>query len=164
MNSLIALKDELLNVFATQMHATKDLHNTLEQEYKILNANDVAAFENIVKQKQLCAANLEQNEKLLFALLAKHGFNNSNEGLKQLLAQTENDSAFRALHEAWSELLKSTLECNQQNIINARVINLASVNVRRTLKILSGQSDQAETYAQDGKSVDGSGNQSITIA
>ena len=164
MNSLIALKDEILNVFATQMHATKDLHATLEQEYKILNANDVTAFENIVKQKQLCAAKLEQNEKLLFTILAKHGFNNNNEGLKQLLAQTENDSAFRSLHESWSELLKSTLECNQQNIINARVINLASVNVRRTLKILNGQSDHAETYAQDGKSVDGSGNQSITIA
>jgi flagellar biosynthesis/type III secretory pathway chaperone len=156
--------DELDRLFQRQLQNTNNLLRILKAEYGALDENNITEFEDIVKQKQQCATELERCEKQIFELLNKSGFSAGNDGLEQLMAQTENDKAFAGLHNTWNQLLESTLKCNEQNHTNARVINLASISVRQALQIISGQEPDTELYNQSGKTTDGPSNHSVTIA
>ena len=61
-------------------------------------------------------------------------------------------------------LLKATLECNEQNVINARIINTASINIKQALNLLNGRDIDNELYEKSGKTSDGGNSQSFTVA
>ena len=160
--SLIA--HSVIEVFQQQFKATKLLLKTLKQEYDCLSTNDITALEGIVAAKQQCAGELEQYENALFKLLTDANYEANNQGLKTFLQDTQEKSDFTTLQNAWNVLFKIILECNEQNVINARIINTASVNVKQALNLLSGRKVDNELYEKSGKTADGGNSQSFTIA
>jgi flagellar biosynthesis/type III secretory pathway chaperone len=165
MNNPSIIAKSVVEVFQQQFKATRLLLKTLQQEYECLSDNDITALEGIVANKQQCASKLEKHENALFTLLADANYQANNHGLKMFLQDTETNQEFSTLHNAWNVLLKTTLECNEQNVINARIINTASVSIKQALNVLSGRDDiDNELYEKNGKTTDGGGSQSFTVA
>jgi flagellar biosynthesis/type III secretory pathway chaperone len=155
---------ELTELFFLQLQTTRRLFDILRCEYQILSDNNVTELENIVRQKQQCATDLSNNEQRIFELIRKENYSPNNNGLKTLLQHTQAAPHYHRLHAAWSELIKTTVQCNNQNHINARVINLASLSVRQALNLLSGHNESTELYNQDGKTSEGPGVGRVTVA
>lgn len=164
MNNLSIISQQIVEIFQQQFRVTKLLLKTLKQEYDCLSANDIVALEGIVSKKQQCAVDLEKHEHSLFNLLASANYQPNNLGLKALLQDTHAKQRYSNLHNAWNVLLKTTLECNEQNVINARIINIASVNIKQALNLLSGREADNELYEKSGKTSDGGNSQSFTTA
>jgi flagellar biosynthesis/type III secretory pathway chaperone len=164
MNNPSIIAKSVVEVFQQQFKATRLLLKTLQQEYECLSTNDITALEGIVARKQQCASELEKHENALFTLLTNANYEANNQGLKSFLQDTETGQEFSTLHNAWTVLLKTTLECNEQNVINARIINTASVSIKQALNVLSGRDVDNELYEKNGKTSDDGGSQSYTIA
>lgn len=160
--SIIA--EDIVTLFKQQHIATNSLLGALKKEYDCLNANDITALEGIVIDKQKCVTDLERYEKELFILLQKGNYEANNLGLKNFLQQTESDVNYSSVQNSWNDLLKATMQCNEQNVINARIINVASINVKQALNLLSGRNSDDELYGKSGKTVDGGNSQSFTVA
>ncbi|WP_455211014.1 flagella synthesis protein FlgN [Kaarinaea lacus] len=164
MNNPALIAKPMVEIFQQQFRATKLLLKTLKQEYDCLSTNDITALEGIVASKQQCASELEKHEHALFTLLNDGNYEANNQGLKTFLQDTETKPDFSNLHNAWNVLFKTILECNEQNVINARIINTASVNIRQALNLLSGRTVDNELYEKSGKTKDGGNSQSFTTA
>jgi flagellar biosynthesis/type III secretory pathway chaperone len=164
MNNPSLIAEPMVEVFQQQFKATKLLLKTLKHEYRCLSSNDITALEGIVASKQQCASELEQYEKTLFNLLIEANYEANNQGLRTYLQDTQANPDFSTLHNAWNVLFKTILECNEQNVINARIINTASVNIKQALNLLNGRSVDNELYEKSGKTTDGGNSQSFTTA
>jgi flagellar biosynthesis/type III secretory pathway chaperone len=164
MNNPSLIAKPMVEVFQQQFKATKLLLKTLKQEYDCLSANDITALEGIVANKQQCAVDLENHEKALFHLLTDANYQGDNHGLKSFLEDTQAVPNFSTVHNAWNVLFKTILECNEQNVINARIINTASINIKQALNLISGRNVDSELYEKSGKSKDGGNSQSFTTA
>lgn len=155
------IAQDIAALFKQQHVATDSLLDALKKEYDCLNTNDVTALEDIVINKQKCVNELENFEKKLFALLRQGDYEPNNQGLKTFLQQTENEANFSTAQNSWTKLLKATMQCNEQNVINARIINVASINIKQALNLLSSND---ELYGKSRKNRDGGNSQSFTIA
>ena len=164
MNDATIVSKQIVELFQQQFKVTRQLMRTLKQEYDCLSANDITAYEGIVASKQQCAMDLEKHEKELFELLARVQYAPDNEGLKAFLHDTQSSPEYSTLHNAWNVLLKTTLDCNQQNVINARIINAASITIKQALNILSGRDVSNELYEKSGKTTEGGNSTSFTVA
>ncbi|MGD8594779.1 MAG: flagellar protein FlgN [Gammaproteobacteria bacterium] len=164
MNNPSLIAESMMEVFQQQFKATKLLLKTLKQEYRCLSTNDITALEGIIANKQQCASELEQYEKRLFNLLTDANYESNNQGLKAFLQDIQAKADFSTLHNAWNVLFKTILECNEQNVINARIINSASVNIKQALNLLNGRSADNELYEKTGKTTDGGNSQTFTTA
>jgi len=164
MNNQAHISKQIVALFQQQFKSTRQLLKTLKQEYDCLSVNDVTALEGIVASKQQCAVDLEKHEKTLFDLLTQTGYQGNNQGLKAFLNDTHADPDYQTLHNAWNVLLKTSLECNQQNVINARIINAASITIKQALNVLSGRDVDNELYEKSGKTIDGGQSTSFTVA
>ena len=164
MNNPDLISKQIVDLFQQQFKATRLLLKTLTKEYDCLSANDITELEGIIASKQQCALELEKHENTLFSLLAKANYLPTNQGLKTFLQDTHSEPNHTALHNAWNVLLKTTLECNNQNVINARIINVASINIKQALNILSGRDIDNELYEKSGKTTDGGNSKSFTVA
>ena len=164
MNDPSLVSKSIVEVFQQQFRSTKQLLKTLQQEYDCLSANDITALDAIVADKQQCASELEKHEHALFNLLAKANYQPNNHGLKSFLQDTQAQQGFTTVHNAWNVLLKATLESNEQNVINARIINTASINIKQALNLLNGRDIDNELYEKSGKTSDGGNSQSFTVA
>ncbi|KPJ87399.1 MAG: hypothetical protein AMJ53_18175 [Gammaproteobacteria bacterium SG8_11] len=158
------IANSMVEVFQQQFKATKLLLKTLKEEYDCLSTNDITSLEGIVTSKQQCANELEKYENKLFALLTDANYEGNNQGLKSFLQDTQEQPDFSTLHSAWNVLFKTILECNEQNVINARIINTASLNIKQALNLLSGREVDNELYEKSGKTSDGGNSQSYTTA
>lgn len=164
MNTPSLIAQPMVEVFQQQFNATKLLLKTLKLEYDCLSSNDITALEGIIATKQKCTSELEQYEKTLFNLLTDASYEANNQGLKTFLQDTKSNSEFSTLHNAWNVLFKTILECNEQNVVNARIINTASINIRQALNLLNGRNATNELYEKSGKTRDGGNSQSFTTA
>ena len=164
MNNPTLIAKSIVDLFQQQFKATRQLLKTLKQEYQCLSANDVTALESIVANKQKCATELEKLEHALFELLRSANYLSNNQGLKAFLQDTQAKPEFSTLHQAWNVLLKTTMECNEQNVINARIINTASISIKQALNLLSGRDVDNALYEKNGKTSEGGGSQSYTVA
>ena len=158
------IAESLVDTFQQQFSVTRQLLKTLTQEYDCLSANDITVLEGIVASKQKCALELEKYERTMFDLLRTANYQGDNQGLKCFLQDTQGKSEFATLHQAWNVLLKTTMECNEQNVINARIINTASISIKQALNVLSGRDVDNTLYEKSGKTAEGGGSQSYTTA
>ena len=139
------------------------LHNALREEHAALTSNNLTAFEISVEQKLQHTSELEQVEQQLFSLLRNAGYRWDKQGLTDYVASLSSPSERKTILRSWGNLRQAIVECQQQNQINGRVLNLASVNIRQALNILTGQDSQSKTYSADGKP-DKDGKTAIAVA
>lgn len=142
----------------------KQLNIALQAEHSALNRNSLGAFEKAIEAKLLHAKNIELVEQQLFSLLKNSGYNWDKEGINQYIKTLNSPAEQRSTLKLWSNLVETVKACQQQNQINGRILNIASVNIRQALDILTGRDPNSKTYSASGKTNKDSKNNSIAVA
>jgi len=139
------------------------LHRALREEHSALSSNNLPEFEASIQKKIAHTTALETLEQTIFSLLRNAGFSWDRNGLTQYVNTLDSPEERRSILNYWEKLRDAIVQCQTQNQINGRILNIASLNIRQALEVLTGQK-LGNTYRADGKSNNGGGNDKIAIA
>jgi flagellar biosynthesis protein FlgN len=139
----------LLNILTT----TQQLHQQLAQEADILKAGQPSELiDQSTAQKKQLAQQLEQLHAQLSQLLTSAKLPNNPEGILLYLQQAET-AALPATAETlanWRQIQQLCAACKNLNEQNGASIDLLSQHAKRSLDILKGKTQAANTYSRDG--------------
>jgi flagellar biosynthesis/type III secretory pathway chaperone len=142
----------------------QQLLQALNAEFDALKQRDADLFNQVLTKKQAATAQLEQNETALFEILQVEGFSQSKDGLETFFSSLDDKSDQFGILHTWNELRKLIVECQNQNQINGRILNISLVNIQQALNLLNGRDANPGLYNDTGKSDDSDSNQSLAIA
>lgn len=128
------------------------LHQELNLEADALKKTQQAELiQNIAANKKQLVAQLEQFKTQLGQVLATEKLSNDRESLKEYFQRA--DAAELLTTESadgWSQLMLICSECKALNEQNGISIDLLSRHTKRSLHILKGKPEFANTYGPDG--------------
>lgn len=158
------MSGEIKQLLLQAIDRIEKLHLSLEEEYRALSSNNLNAFERSVESKIVHTGDLETIEKSIFSLLKNSGFKMNKQGVADYVATFRSNADKKNITTLWKQMSEALLKCQQQNQVNGRILNMASVNIRQALEILTGKRGAPKTYSSQGKQSKGNNSSSIAIA
>jgi flagella synthesis protein FlgN len=137
---------------------TEQLLALLQQERSKLEQRQYDGYQQLISDKQLLLAQLEQHASERRQLLAAAGFEDEAAALVAL------DKQAPIIANAWRKLSEQWQQCQQLNEINERIAKRTRLVVGQILDILRGQNNQAKLYTKQGDARNSGGGRSITSA
>jgi flagella synthesis protein FlgN len=144
----LAAEKLLLNILIT----TKQLHQQLVQETGILKTGlPPELIDQCTARKKQLVNQLEELHSQVSQLLASAQLPNNQDGINRYLQQAE-AAAFPVAETLanWKQIQQLCAECKTLNEQNGASIELLSLHAKRSLDILKGKSQAANTYGRDG--------------
>lgn len=128
------------------------LHQELIQEADALKKTQQAeAINDIAANKKQLVAQLEQFNAQLAQVLATEKLPNNQESIREYFYRSETAGLLVAEPvENWKQLMLVCAECRTLNEQNGAGIDLLSRHTKRSLDILKGKPEFANTYGADG--------------
>ena len=145
------------------LESVEHLHRALREEHTALTSNNLPGFEAAIQKKVAHTSTLENLEKNIFSLLRNAGYSWDKSGLNDYVETLDSPAEKRSILRQWEKLRDAIIQCQTQNHINGRILNIASLNIRQALEVLTGQKS-GNTYSADGKPQEGGNNDKIAIA
>lgn len=106
---------------------------------------------NIAANKKQLVAQLEQFNAQLTQVLATEKLPNDQDSIKEYFRRAETAGLFTAESVGnWTQLMLICAECRNLNEQNGAGIDLLSRHTKRSLDILKGKPEVANTYGSDG--------------
>ncbi len=141
---------EQLVVNALQL--AQQLRHELNLEADALKKNQPAELiNNIAANKKQLATQLEQFNSQLGQVLATENLPNNQESIKEYFRRAETAGLPAAgLTGNWTQLMLVCADCRSLNEQNGAGIDLLSRHTKRSLDILKGKPEFANTYGSDG--------------
>ncbi|TAN64735.1 MAG: flagellar protein FlgN [Methylobacter sp.] len=141
---------EKLIVNALQL--AQQLHQELNREAEALKkTQNTELINNIAANKKQLAGQLEQFNTQMAQVLATEKLPNSQEGINEYFSRAETVGLLTAESiDNWSRLMLVCAECRTMNEQNGASIDLLSRHTKRSLDILKGKPEFANTYGSDG--------------
>lgn len=150
-----AVRRQLVELIGDSVYHALGLKESLGDEFRALEAQDMDALGAAIENKARSAARLEALEERRKACCADAGF---EPGPEQMQRVTEWCDADSALANCWGHLLDIAAECVSLNITNGAIIRSRRQHVESSLAVIRGGSPGAGTYSPAG-AVPDSGNQ-----
>jgi len=153
----------LSDLLKQALESVEQLHRALREEHTALTSNNLPAFEASIQKKIAHTSYLESIEQEIFSLLHNVGYSWDKSGLTNYVETLNSPAEKRSILRHWEKLRDAILQCQTQNQVNGRILNIASLNIRQALEVLTGHKS-GNTYSADGKAKDGGSNDKIAIA
>jgi len=153
----------LNDLFKQALDSVEQLLRALREEHSALTNNNLPAFEASVQKKIAHTAQLESIEQQIFSLMRNAGYGWDKAGLNQYVETLNSPAEKRGILRNWEKLRDVIQQCQTQNQINGRILNIASVNIRQALEVLTGQK-ASNTYSANRRSKDDDKSDKIAIA
>ncbi|MGI9284714.1 MAG: flagella synthesis protein FlgN [Pseudomonadales bacterium] len=152
------LKDEIKEV--------SELHDLLKAETLALQNPDPAALAEVIKQKALPLAALEQSQRARYALLNELQHPANEDSWRDLLAQLDANTqgATQLLTPLLDSLLQTLSLCRTTNRVNEKVVSRSQYSVQHLLDIMRGNIPNNKLYGATGNTVTLSDAKPITAA
>ena len=162
--STVSLK-HVSELIQQELKLCQSLHDILLAEFAALKQrDDAASLDKVIQEKLECTLALEKNENDLFRIITAEGFTQSKQGLQDFLDSIESDSDTFNIKPAWLELRAMVVNCQRQNQVNGRILNISMINTQQALNLLSGREHNPPTYDNQGKTRDKDSSESIAVA
>jgi flagella synthesis protein FlgN len=127
------------------------LLDVLRQEYAAMANNELPALETQVNKKQELVKNIQENEQNFARQMENTGISLDQQGINTALEGVDPRVKQKVI-AFWDELRDLAEECQRQNEINGRVLEINKINTQRLLNILRGQMPETQTtYGPSGK-------------
>jgi len=138
----------------------------LRQEHQALNNNDLALFEDSVEKKYRQAKKLEEIQPLLNNVEKMLGGVLSKSSFTAFIQQLKDDNEKAEFELLWKNFHGTLTQCDLQNKTNNRILSASATNVKQTLSILRGNTEQATSnvYSETGRQQDKLQGQPLAIA
>lgn len=156
------LVESLKHQHTQLLHMLEILH----EEHRALSSTDINRLEQAVQNKQSQIKILEDErsqpnkaEKIL-------GGKISNETISAFINNNPDDQNRSEVERLWQHLQKTLNECNEQNMINNRIIDASSTHLRQAINILRGDFTKPteNIYGASGKQNNNTNGQSLAVA
>lgn len=134
------------------LQLAQQLHQELTREAEALKKSQQAELiSNIAANKKQLVAQMEQFNAQLTQVLATESLPNNQEGIKGYFNRAETSGLLTAESTRnWTQLMLTCAECRSLNEQNGAGIDLLSRHTKRSLDILKGKPEFANTYGSDG--------------
>lgn len=132
---------------------TEKMQDILQQEYKALKSNDLELFETCLLQKQDQVNALQLIEPQLIELARELNGQLCKESIGHYIDQLDPGPEKSALKQLWQRFQKAIRQCNEQNLVNHRIMTASRSNLEQILNILRGNSalPNSPVYGASGK-------------
>ncbi|MDO9138781.1 MAG: flagellar protein FlgN [Methylobacter sp.] len=139
-------------LIANALHLAQQLHQALIHEADALKKIQQAELiGTIADSKKQLVAQLDQLNAQLTQILATEKLPNTPDSVKEYFksAETAGLPTAESAHN-WAQLMHICSECKRQNEENGASIDVLSRHTRRSLNIIKGKPESANTYDADG--------------
>jgi len=140
--------------------------DALYEEHHALSSPDVGVLERAVHNKQEQIKALEEIQSHLVALEPMLNGKFSKNRIENYIEKMPAGHQKLQLESLWDKLQETTTNCSKQNIINNRIIDASSTQLRRAMSILRGDltGPTVDIYGASGKQNNNSQRQSLATA
>ncbi len=161
-----ALYQQVQQLLEAEIQNVSDLHDLLTAETLALQNPDSAALAEVIKQKALPLAALEQSQRARYKLLNEVQLFASEDSWHSLVAQLDANAEDNAhlLTPLLDTLLQTLALCRTANRINETIVSRSQYSVQHLLDILRGDIPNNKLYSATGNTVTLSDAKPITAA
>ncbi|MBT8098761.1 MAG: flagellar protein FlgN [Gammaproteobacteria bacterium] len=140
-------RQRLLEVVGNSIYHALGLKETLENERRALEQQDMDGLNSAVESKSLCISALRQLDDERSQLCVVSGFAAGTDQMQQMSDWCDDDDS---VANAWQHLMEIAVECNALNITNGAIIQGRKLQIETSLSIIRGGVPQADTYNRGG--------------
>ncbi len=159
----VPMLTEFSLLLSEEISLGSSLLDVLGHEREALTHEDPTEIERIAEQKQIIMEKLREQLVLRDRFLVGRGYSTGKIGTDKLLNNSDRKSASVA-NEQWEQLQQLAEELQISNDINGTMVTMATRQVRQALEILTGRTDQQQTYGPGGQQVIGNTAQALAKA
>lgn len=154
-------RQQAVEIIGNCVYHALGLKESLEDERRALEQQDMTALHAAVESKSMCVRQLQTLDQAREELCTTAGFLDSPEQMQLLTEWCDDDSV---LANCWQHLLDIAVECTALNITNGAIIHGRKQQIERSLLIIRGGSGESETYSRAGKEPSGLSQRSLAEA
>jgi flagellar biosynthesis/type III secretory pathway chaperone len=145
---------------------TERMYEILHQEFKALKTDDLGLFEICLQNKQAQLNELKLIEPQLTELARELNGQLCKESIGHYIDNLPAGQDKSSLKELWQRFQKAITQCNEQNLVNNRIMTASRTNLEQILNILRGNSalPSSPIYGSSGKQDNDPNGRSIAIA
>ncbi len=140
-------REQLVEVLGDCVYHALGLKQSLQDEFRALQDQDMDGLGAAVDNKSRCTHTLESLDETRRSVCAEAGFEAGPEQMQQMIEWCDNDSAVAG---CWQHLLDIATECVSLNITNGAIIRSRSEHIDTNLDVLRGGTGRRETYTPKG--------------
>jgi flagellar biosynthesis/type III secretory pathway chaperone len=138
---------ELSAILAEEAAALTELAGFLQREHEQLSANEVAALEGVIRDRQRTVARVIRADEQRAALCRRLGHAPDGQGLEMVLRWCDSDGALAA---EWGRCRAAAAACRALNDRNSALAGARLRHVQARLAVLLGGRDEAVGYGPRG--------------
>jgi len=137
------------------------LKESLEDERRALENEDLEALDAAVRAKSSCVGELQRLDRERSELASSAGFGPGPEQMDALADALDADETIR---RRWDHLLEIAGNCNTLNLTNGAIIRMRKHQFDSSLAVLRGGGAETDTYGQHGTTSPAAGSRPIAEA
>lgn len=138
---------QLVKIIGDCVYHAIGLKETLEEERKALEEQDMTALSAAIDDKTKCVDELRLGEQQRTDLCAAAGFSAGPEQMDQMIQWCDEDSA---VSNCWQHLIGIAVDCDRLNVSNGQIIRGRQQQIESSISVLRGE-PQLHTYGHSGK-------------
>ena len=154
-------RSEIVELLSDTVYQALGLKESLEDERKALETEDMAAIERAVDVKSTCVAKLKVLDQKRDSLCKSWGFKSGPDQMQAVIDYCDDAELIR---NRWDHLMLVAAESSAMNLTNGAIIRVRQQQFESSLSLLRGRTPRIDTYGQRGKGTGDFGSQSLAQA
>jgi len=159
-DSAVARK-QIVEIIGDCVFHALGLMETLQDERKALEEQDMDALKSVVDTKGKCVNDLRAMENARRNLCIAAGFPDGPDQMVHMLEWCDEGSV---IGNCWQHLMDVATECNTLNITNGAIIRGRKQQIETSISIIRGGQPEMDTYNRSGREPQGHHLRSIAEA
>lgn len=154
-------RSQLVELIGESVYHALGLKESLEEERKALEAQDMEAINAAVESKSVCVGKLQGLDTKRVALCQAWGFGDGPEQMQELIEWCDDSEL---INNRWEHLMILAAEGSSLNMTNGAIIRLRQQQFESSLSVLRGATPRPNTYGRNGEASGDYGRSSLAQA
>jgi len=155
------LRRQIVEIIGNCVYHTLGLQESLEDERRALEGQDMTALRTALENKGHCVTELRRMEEQRSNLCVAAGFEAGHEQMPQLIEYCDENAA---IANSWRHLMDIATVCDSLNVTNGAIIQGRKQQIETSIAIIRGGNPTMDTYNRSGREPHGHHLRSIAEA
>ncbi|MEL7187376.1 MAG: flagellar protein FlgN [Pseudomonadota bacterium] len=140
-------RNRIVELLSDTVYQALALKESLEDERKALETEDMAAIERAVEIKSACVEKLKDLDQKRDTLCKSWGFTAGPDQMQDVIDYCDDADLIK---DRWNELMVIAAESSAINLTNGAIIRIRQQQFESSLSLLRGRTPRIDTYGQHG--------------
>ena len=141
-------RSKIVDIIGDSVLQAIELKESLEDERRALETQNVDALDAVVSKKSACAEQLQTLDHKRGAFCKQLGFPDGPDQMQQLIDWCDED---QLVSNRWAELVNIAAEGSALNLTNGAIIRVRQQHFESSLSVLRGVAPGSDTYGRNGE-------------